>query len=346
MRVVLLIALVVGLACAADYHGDDWQKQSAVQKKNALWAEVTGDTTPGSFPNALEAGVLFVESMDTSFDSAADDMPYNDYLDLIRRKKLIHSVGTIAQAKWVSTGNHPYTGVFKGADNLFIRFSSAQPVAPNDNMTPGISLKFIRDGVKSANLMAMYSLSGQKSMNFFAHDLTNHVPNLGGDISLPQKALLRAFKKASKWPTMLALSDMASYDQKGNKVAQPQFPFRLVFSPNPSVTAMFPETGNGDFPTDTQQLKAGTAVYDVLAEDKPDENNLHYEKSKPVKIGQIILTGVATSTNFGDKLLFFQHQRMDDDLAVHPDWVEHVDAILDAQANTEGGFYFPDVNSK
>jgi hypothetical protein len=310
-----------------------------------LWAEVTGDTTQGSFPGSIELGGLFLESMDTSFDAAADDMPYQGPFDLIRRKKLIHSVGTIAQAKWVSVGSHPYTGVFKGVDNLLIRFSSAKPVEANENMTPGISLKFLRDGVKSANLMAMYSLSGQKSMNFFAHDLTNHVPNLGGSIPFALKALQKAFEKASKWPTMLAMSDMAAYDQQGNKVAQPEFPWRLVFSPNPSVTAMFPETGNGDYVKDTETLAAGTTLYDVYAEHDADENNLHYEKSKPVKIGQIVLTTAPTSTSFGDNLLFFQHQRIDDDFAIHPDWVERADAINEAQANAEGGFYFPDLNA-
>jgi len=333
------------LACATDYSGDAWQQKGAAEKKTALWAEVTRDTSPASFPSSIELGALFLESMDTSFDTVADDMPYQGPFDLIRRKKLIHSVGSIAQAKWVSVGSHPYTGVFTGSDHMLIRFSSAKPVAPNDNMTPGISLKFLRDGQKSANLVSMYSLSGQKSMNFFAHDFTNHVPNLGDDIPFALKALKNAFEKASKWPTMLALSDMASYDQSGNKVAQPEFPFRLVFSPNPSITAMFPETGNGDYVKDTMQLKAGTVLYDILAEDQPDENNLNYEKSKPIKIGQIVLTTAPTSTNFGDTTLFFQHQRMDDDLAIHPEWVDHAAAINDAQAAAEGGFFFPDLHA-
>jgi len=339
-----LVLLLVGLACAADYHGDEWQEKSAEEKLDALWGEVTKDTTPANFPSSIELGVLFLESMGTSFDTAADDFPYQGPFDLVRRKKVIHSVGSIAKAKWISVGSHPYTGVFTGADHMLVRFSSAKEVTPNENITPGISLKFLRDGVKSANLMAMPSLMGQQSMNFFVHDFTNHVPSLNNP-PVAFKLMIKTFEKASKWFSMLGVSDMATYDQSGNEAATPVFPFRLVFSPNPTVTAMFPDTGDGNYVEYTQQLKEGTVLFDVYAEDEPDENNLHYEKAMPVKIGQIVLTSSPTSTNYGDNILFFQHQRMDDDFAIHPEWVDHATAISDAQAATEGGFSYPDLHA-
>ncbi len=69
-------------------------------------------------------------------------------------------------------------------------------------MFAGISLKFFRDGIKSSNFMAMYSLEGQQSFNFFAHDLTNHVPELGPSAPFKLKQLRNSFKAASDWPTM------------------------------------------------------------------------------------------------------------------------------------------------
>jgi len=66
----------------------------------------------------------------------------------------------------------------------------------------------------------------------FEHDLTNHVPNFNVDTApLSAKLLLDRFKTASAWPTMMALSDMATYDQFGNQETNVSFPFRLVFHP-------------------------------------------------------------------------------------------------------------------
>lgn len=56
----------------------------------------------------------------------------------------------------VSDGDHPFTGLFEsGADYGFIRMSMAGAPA-KDKTTPGIGLKFLRDGMDSANLVAMF----------------------------------------------------------------------------------------------------------------------------------------------------------------------------------------------
>lgn len=90
--------------------------------------------------------------------------------------------------------------------------SAKQATLSPPNVTPGLTLKILRDGVKSSNIFAMYSLEGQSSFNMFEHDLTNHVPNLGDGASLALKALAAKFKTASQWPTMIGLKDCASFD--------------------------------------------------------------------------------------------------------------------------------------
>ena len=45
-----------------------------------------------------------------------------------------------------------------------------------------MGLKFLRDGVDSANLVAMYSVDGQESWNFFKNDFSNHIPESGGTL--------------------------------------------------------------------------------------------------------------------------------------------------------------------
>jgi hypothetical protein len=90
---------------------------------------------------------------------------------------LIHSVGTVAQVKLTSNGQHPFTGIFEGADNGFVRFSAAaKPDIKVKELTPAMGLKFLRDDMDSASLVAMYSVDGQASWNFFLNDFSNHIP--------------------------------------------------------------------------------------------------------------------------------------------------------------------------
>ena len=53
-----------------------------------------------------------------------------------------------------------------------------EPDTSKLNTAPGMGLKFLRDGMDSANLVAMYSVDGQESWNFFKNDFSNHIPRL------------------------------------------------------------------------------------------------------------------------------------------------------------------------
>ena len=71
---------------------------------------------------------------------------------------------------WESTGKHPYTGMFKGADSGYIRMSVAKPVdLKTPNLAPGMGIKLLRDNVDSANFVAMYEVEGQQDLNWFAN---------------------------------------------------------------------------------------------------------------------------------------------------------------------------------
>ena len=70
------------------------------------------------------------------------------------RRKYIHSVGNVGKVKFVAAEGSPYTGAFAGNDNVLIRFSSAKGLAPG-SFTPGFGIKFMLDGRKSSNFVAM-----------------------------------------------------------------------------------------------------------------------------------------------------------------------------------------------
>ena len=72
------------------------------------------------------------------------------------RFKTTHPNGVVGEIKWISNGNHPYTGLFEGGAG-FIRMSDL--IFPNENpaergnvfMWPSISVKLLRDGMESGN---------------------------------------------------------------------------------------------------------------------------------------------------------------------------------------------------
>jgi hypothetical protein len=100
------------------------------------------------------------------------------------RKKLIHTVGSIAQVEFIAASDSPYTGLFKGSKNALIRLSTAKGFdadkEPLENFTPGISLKLLKDGKPSVNCMAMYGVNGVPTWNPFTYDASNHIPAASG----------------------------------------------------------------------------------------------------------------------------------------------------------------------
>lgn len=77
---------------------------------------------------------------------------------------------------------------------------AGQPSPPDSGITAGIAIKFLRSGQASGNIFAMYSLLGQPSWNFFAHDLTNHVPDLFSGAGEALQLVRRLFSSASDYP--------------------------------------------------------------------------------------------------------------------------------------------------
>jgi len=179
---------------AEDYHGKQYQQQTAAAKAALLKTAIWADTNAGSFYSTAEqVSQLLLEDMGTSFDTVADDMP-TQFLGLEYRKKIVHSVGAVGLAKWVVVPNNlSYTGIFAtGCDNVIMRFSSAfRPGTTNStaqaNLAPAFGLKFLRDDIPSANVFALGSLLGQTSYNFFMHDVSNHLPDIPNNSPFAEK---------------------------------------------------------------------------------------------------------------------------------------------------------------
>ena len=173
-----------GLASVATADPEDWQHWQcngpdyialpAATKLERIWENCAEDETSAAWLSKLEVGGIMLESMCPTFNTEGDQLP-------LLRRKYVHTVGTVGKVEWVDTGGHPYTGIFQGARQGIARFSFAKkPSPPALKTTPGMGLKFLRDGMDSANLLALFDIAGQESWNFFENTFTNHIPEVSG----------------------------------------------------------------------------------------------------------------------------------------------------------------------
>lgn len=188
------------------FNGPEYIAKSAAEKSEQIWASVIDNTKQASWYNVAQMGTIMTESMAPTFETEGDELGGGVVYGT--RGKWIHTVGTVGQVEWVNKGGHPYTGIFEGANKGFIRTSLAKEPHKKSKVTaPGIGLKFVRDGVDSANLVSMYSVDGQKSWNFFLNDFTSHIPAAGWAL----KALAGKFATYTKYVQQSALADWATY---------------------------------------------------------------------------------------------------------------------------------------
>jgi len=342
MKLIFIICTYLLLIQSQDYHGYAWQRQSASTKQSKLDSAINKDKSSAPWPSTLEKLELLFESMDTTFDTVADDMPYQGLFNWEKRPKLIHSVGVVMDSQFVAVKNN-YTGVFSGCMNVLMRFSIAQEADPNGGegaLAPGIAFKFLRNTVPSANVFSMYSLVGQSSFNFFAHDLSSHVPDLPSDAPSMLKLIREKFATASSFPVFTGISDLAQFDENGNEVSKPNFPFRLQFHPNTTIHKSIPDNYTGaDFADQLiKVLPKNSHLYDVYAQDTPDNDDL-------VLIGKLYSTQTsATRSFFGDKTMFYQHTRFENDLEFKPDWTDKAKSIMEEQQKQKmPGYHYPDL---
>jgi len=312
MKVLIFLCLLtLILAVDDDFSSAQYQGLSANDKIAKLWSKITEDQSELGFYSSLTTASIFLEDMSTTFSHQSDSFPDG-------RKKLIHTVGVIAQGELVVDPANGYTGLFEGASNVLIRLSVAKNPdftkttadGANDNFTPGMSLKFLRDGLPSSNLMAMFGVNGFPSWNFFFKDFSNHIPGAQG---LALKTLACKFASATKYIQTLGLKDLASWNEQGeDRRGDLNFPFQLIFRPTDQVSNLFPDTFVAKYTDQLKTIPEGTVLYDVYALATPN--------AAEVKIGSLRTTSAFVTSHWGDEKLFFQHTLMDDDLAVHPEW--------------------------
>ena len=264
----------------------------------SLWNKLSENQTPSSFPSSAALLTIFLESMEPSFDNLGDVFEGD-------RKKLIHSVGNVAKAKFISSPDSPYTGIFKGSSQVLVRLSTAKdfdtsktkPQGAYGNFVPGMAIKFLRDGIHSTNILAMKSVMGQNSWNFFYHDFTNDF-DLPSDADMSLQLLSRKFMSVTSYIGSLGLKELSERDELGQEIWPIKYPYKLVFRPNPEVRNLFSDDFKEHYQEQLRRIKPGTVLYEVYAVEQPW---------------------------CGDEKLFFRHNYVHEDIKDYKIWGEYKD---------------------
>lgn len=267
------------------------------------------------YPSVLK---VITESAQTTFYNKGDEMPSG-------RVKAIHGIGVVCSFKIDNTDESPYTGLFEpGRQEGFIRMGSAVDYS-NGGLTPGVGIKFPRTGRLSGNYVALHSLEFGQSWNFFASNLSNHIPPPSSD--LKQKLLVKKFNQASNCAPQVGLSDMARYSQDG-KYHNPEslkFPFKLFLVPSEEVQTPATEKTVDQVNAEMTAFPVGTRLYTVYAcgkaagsEMKPTEGGVETVCGMPLKLGDMVTTDKCTSSAYGDKSFQIRHQPVEEDWQVDP----------------------------
>jgi hypothetical protein len=68
-----------------------------------------------------------------------------------------------------------------------------------------------------------------------------------------------------------------------------------------------------------EKVPANSKLFSLYGMDKPAELG-----GKESYIGDLVLDGTLTASKWADENLFFRHQKMEDDIALKPEWKPYV----------------------
>ncbi len=288
----------------------NYEAFSACEKQSILWTKIQ-NTQHQHLPEYHEFGIRQIVGLARQ-SLATKSQNYSDFAPA-GWKKYLHAKAAVAKIRIVPT-NHQYTGIFAGAECGLLRLSLTYKPTSDRAVAPGLALKVLRDGTRSANISALVSLSGQaKDYNFFKFPMSNIVP-VGNDFG--QKVVHTIFSRVSKYPEELLVQDMAAIDAQGSVVASKMAPRQIFFIPGREVLNF--SSKEHDVRQDFLKISTGTVIYRIhaVSDGKKGYNYVTDYKmdqipilvKESVHIADVVTTSEFVASEFGDNEIFFRHQ--------------------------------------
>ena len=107
------------------------------------------------------------------------------------------------------------------------------------------------------------------------------------------------------------------YDQDGNEETNLKVPFKISFVPTGKVHFKEEAASEDVIKNFYQQfldlIDDGTELYSVVAHASPEDE-------AGTELGKLVTAGKCHLSQYGDEKLFFQHQRIEEDIKEHPEW--------------------------
>ena len=155
------------------YKKKSYQKLSRTKKMDLLWNELVPDPTvvqPVQDFMWHELPEAFTDKSVLSYCQAADDL-------VRHRKKHVHTQGLVAKVEWKPTPDNGLSGIYgTGSDTVIARISEVGKLwEGSSGHAPSIAVKFLIDGVESANVFAQTGFTSTDTWNFFEPTLTSRL---------------------------------------------------------------------------------------------------------------------------------------------------------------------------
>jgi hypothetical protein len=211
------------------------------------------------------------------------------------RTKAFHAHGTVAKMQFVADGRHPFTGIFATGGVGFVRASLAVGMP---NYSPAAALKFLLDGPHpSENLLLHQSLDRQASRDFFERAPTNHTLTPSTFPNTLMTPLLRFWLSPISSPIELQpldhLADIAT-NGGGARACAPE----LVYLYGADEVRNDPSSAD-DFRSLLADIPSGSLLYRMYGKAS--------RSAKQVYIGSVTIESRFVASEFGDRILAFQH---------------------------------------
>lgn len=281
----------------------NYQSWTAARKQNFLWTNRILPSQYESLPplQPIDWAELLRTALRQKMHRRADEVPPS-------WNKTVHAHGSVVKIRFVSAFNTPFTGLFQEADHGLLRLSLAGNPKVR-GVAPGLAIKLFVDGTHSENTSALVSFSGQgKNYNVMANEYSTAVPIVRQMGPIFFHLMLM---RASRFPNRLSLKSWAMVNQYGEPVTRAHAPNQIFLVPNPSIR--FVARAPHDFRKDLVKIPSDTRLFSVYAVDptRVNESKTHPDKIRRLAscIGYIDTTSEFVSSFYGDRYLFFRHQR-------------------------------------
>lgn len=272
----------------------EYQAQTASCKKRQLWKKCLEDRRINRWFDGPDLTPLFTQDMNLSFDHLGDTMPKD-------RVKMTHPRGVTFKVAFRPTVDSPYTGIFRGATQGLMRISETTRTFPeNPQTSPGFGIKFLRDGMRAADTVTMFSFDGQPSFNYFANRWSTHLNEPLNECA--RETIGKKLAETTPHIGAMSVKDWAFHTEDGTEEENPRWPFILEFEPYDVYG--WTDEWQADFSDQLSSLKPGTVLFKVFAYSDP----IHKLSGGRGKlIGRVVLTSEITTSLYGDQTLFFKH---------------------------------------